>query len=77
MPRRLQPECGKGGVGDKPLDINIATREQLLSLPDFTGAEADRVIAGRPYDDPGQLVNRHILTQSEYDKVADRLTAKR
>ena len=26
-----------------------------------TAAEADRVIAGRPYDDPGQLVTRRIL----------------
>jgi len=67
----------EGWSRDKLLDINVATREQLLSLPELTGAEADRVIAGRPYDDPGQLVTRHILTQSEYGKIADRLTAKK
>jgi competence protein ComEA len=67
----------EGWSRDKPLDVNTATREQLLSLPGVTAAEADRVIAGRPYDDPGQLVTRRILPQSKYDKIADRLAAKK
>jgi hypothetical protein len=49
----------------------------LISLPGVTGAEADGVIAGRPYDDPAQLVTRRILPQSKYDKISDRLTAKK
>jgi competence protein ComEA len=67
----------EGWSRDKPLNLNTATREQLSSLPSVTGAEADAVIAGRPYDDPGQLVTRRILTKSKYDKIADRLTAKK
>lgn len=66
----------EGWSRDKPLDINTATREQLSSLPGVTDAEGDRVIAGRPYDDPAQLVTRHILTKNQYDKIADRLKAK-
>jgi DNA uptake protein ComE-like DNA-binding protein len=66
----------EGWSRDKPLDINSATREQLSSLPAVTDAEADRVIAGRPYDDPAQLVTRHILSKSKYDTIADRLKAK-
>ncbi len=66
----------EGWSRDKPLDINSATREQLSSLPGVTDAEADRVIAGRPYDDPAQLVTRKILPKSEYDTIADRLKAK-
>jgi competence protein ComEA len=67
----------EGWSRDKPLDLNTATREQLTSLPGVTGAEADEVIAGRPYDNPDQLVTRRILPQSKYDKIADRLTAKK
>lgn len=67
----------EGWSRDKPLDINSATRDQLLSLSGVTGAEADRVIAERPYDDPRQLVTRHALSQSKYDMIADRLTAKK
>jgi len=67
----------EGWSRDKPLNVNTATREQLMSLPDVTGAEADGVIAGRPYDDPNQLVTRRILPKSKYDKIADRLIAKK
>jgi competence protein ComEA len=61
----------------KALDLNSATKEQLLSLPGVTSAEADRVIAGRPYDDPGELVTRRIMPKAQYDTIADRVTAKR
>jgi len=67
----------EGWSRDKPLDLNTATREQLLSLPGVTAAEADRVIAGRPYSEPGEVVTRRIMTKIEYDKIADRVTAKK
>ena len=67
----------EGWSRDKPLDLNTATKEQLLSLPGVTAAEADRVIAKRPYIEPGELVTRHIMPKSEYDKISDRVTVKR
>jgi len=67
----------EGWNRNKPLDLNTATKDQLLSLPDMTEAQADRVIAGRPYNDPSDLVKRHILPKAEYDKIADQVTAKR
>ena len=67
----------EGWSRDKPLDLNLATKEQLLSLPGMTEAEADRVIAGRPYNDPNDLVKRHIMPKAEYDKIADQVTAKK
>lgn len=66
----------EGWSRDKPLDLNSATREQLVSLP-LTGVEADSVIAGRPYNDPEELVSRRILSRKDYDKISDRLTAKK
>ena len=66
----------EGWSRDKALNVNTATHEQLISFPGITGAQADRVVEGRPYDDPSQLVTRGILSKSEYDKIADRLTAK-
>jgi competence protein ComEA len=67
----------EGWSRDKPLDLNTATKEQLISLPGMKAAEADRVIAGRPYNEPGELVTRRIMPKTEYDKIADRITAKR
>jgi len=67
----------EGWSRDQPLDLNLATKQQLLSLPAMTEAEADRVIAGRPYNDPSDLVKRHILPKAEYDKIADQVTARK
>ena len=60
-----------------PLDLNTASRNQLISLPGMTASEADRIVAGRPYNDPGELVTRHIIPKSEYNKIADQVTAKK
>ena len=66
----------EGWSRDKPLDLNHATKAQLLALPGITRDDADRVIDRRPYSDPGQLVTRHVISKSEYDRIADRVTAK-
>lgn len=60
---------------NKPININKASREDLLSLPGITEHEADRIIAGRPFDDAHDLVNRHILSEGEYGKISDRVIA--
>jgi DNA uptake protein ComE-like DNA-binding protein len=66
----------EGWSRDKPLDLNSATKDQLMSLPGLTAAEADRVIAARPYIAPGDVLTRHILSKAEYDRISDRVTAK-
>jgi DNA uptake protein ComE-like DNA-binding protein len=67
----------EGWNRNKSLDLNTATKDQLLSLPDLTEAQADKIIASRPYDDPNDLVKRRILRKAEYDKIADQVTAKK
>jgi competence protein ComEA len=66
----------EGWNRDQPLDLNSATRDQLLSLPGVTAAEANRVIARRPYNQPDELVRRRIMPRAEYDKISDKITAK-
>jgi competence protein ComEA len=67
----------EGWSRDKPLDLNSATKDQLVSLPGVTEAEAGRIIAARPYDDPGDLVTRRVMSKTEYDKISDRVVAKK
>ena len=67
----------EGWNRNKTLDLNTATRDQLMSLPGVSAAEADRVIAARPYSEPEDLVKRRIMSKAEYDKIADRVTAKK
>ncbi|MGA7294640.1 MAG: helix-hairpin-helix domain-containing protein [Terriglobales bacterium] len=66
----------EGWDRNKPLDLNTASNEQLRSLPGMTAAEADRVLAGRPYNEPDELVTRHIISKTEFDKIADQVTAR-
>ena len=67
----------KEGMGrdNKAVNINKASREDLLSLPGVTEHEADRIMAGRPYADAHDLVTRHVIPQAEYDKIRDRIIA--
>jgi competence protein ComEA len=60
---------------DKVLDLNRASKGQLTTLPGISPERADRIIAGRPYENAQELVTRHIVSQQEYDKVKDQVTA--
>jgi DNA uptake protein ComE-like DNA-binding protein len=66
----------KEGMGsDKTININKASREDLLSLPGVTEHEADRIIAERPFDNAHDLVRRRVLSEAEYGKIRDRVIA--
>jgi DNA uptake protein ComE-like DNA-binding protein len=66
----------EGWNRDKPLNINRADKEQLSTLPGITAAEADRIIANRPYDNVQELVTQRVLTQRDLDRIKDRITTK-
>ena len=65
----------EGMSSDKAININNASREDLLNLPGLTDHEADRIIAGRPFKDTHELVARQIIPEAEYDKISDRIMA--
>jgi DNA uptake protein ComE-like DNA-binding protein len=66
----------KEGMGrDKTININKASREDLLSLPGVTEREADRIIAERPFTNAHDLVTRHMMSEAEYAKVRDHVIA--
>jgi DNA uptake protein ComE-like DNA-binding protein len=62
---------------DRPLDLNSATRSQLLSLPGITDDAAERIIAARPYSNIHQLLDRRIISREEFNKIADSITVKK
>src|ERR1039458_2247850 len=66
----------EGWTRDKPLDINAASKEQLQSLPGVTPKLADNIVSHRPYAKTSELMEKHVMSKSEYEKVADRLTVK-
>jgi len=59
------------------VDLNTASRRAIEKLPGITPSMARRIVEGRPFEDPHELVERRILTEREFRRVADRVTAGR
>ena len=57
------------------IDINSASSEDLQKLPGVNADTADKIIAGRPYSNKGQLLSKGIVSQKEYDAVRDSIVA--
>jgi hypothetical protein len=62
-------------VGVKPVDINSASRADLMKLPGIGGEDADRIIKGRPYLSKATLVSANILTYDKYIALKGRIIA--
>ena len=76
------PACGlvhrhRDAPAPRPLDLNTASRRAIEKLPGITPSMARRVVEGRPYEEPHELVERRILTEREFQRVADRVTVGR
>ena len=62
-------------VGVKPVDINSASRAELMKLPGIGGEDADRIIKGRPYGSKATLVSANILSFDKYAALKGRIIA--
>lgn len=67
---------GKAGDSGNKLDINSASTARLALLPGISITKAHDIVQGRPYRGAHSLVRRGLLTQDEYDRIADKITAR-
>jgi DNA uptake protein ComE-like DNA-binding protein len=58
------------------LDLNTASAEELAKLPGLDAAKADKIVADRPYKSRSDLVNKKIITKSEYSKIENHIMVK-
>ncbi len=59
-----------------PVNINKASSDDLQRLPGVTPDMADRIIAGRPYQEGADLYHRHIVSKAEYNQIAGKIEAR-
>jgi len=58
------------------MDINSASKEELMKLPGVGDATADKIVAGRPYKTKRELLSKKIVGPATYSKIRMRVIAK-
>ena len=58
------------------VDVNGASKNELMKLPGIGDALADKIVANRPYHSKSDLTNKKVLTQKEYSAIANHIVAK-
>jgi competence protein ComEA len=59
----------------QPVD-NSATKSELKKLPGIADAEADRIIAGRPYLSKAHLQTHNVLSPMQYQALRELVVAR-
>jgi DNA uptake protein ComE-like DNA-binding protein len=68
----------KEGIHDKSsgsVDLNNATRQQLMGLPGINRTRADAIITHRPYSNAHDVVSKRAISEDEYQSIAGRVSA--
>jgi len=58
------------------IDINSASRDDLMSLDGIGEVRADAIIRARPFKAKTDLVERRLIPEAVYEKIADKVMAR-
>ena len=58
------------------IDLNSASRDVLMSLEGNGEVRAEAIIRARPFKAKSELVERRLIPEALYDKIADKVIAR-
>lgn len=70
-------KAGKiAGVAVRLINVNLASRDDLIGLPGIGEVTADKIIAGRPYASVDELLTAKVINKGVFAKIKDLVSAE-
>ena len=77
VPALAQPRPGPAAQPAASLiDLNTASRDDLMTLDGIGEVRADAIIRARPFRAKTELVERRLIPESLYEKISDKVMAR-
>jgi len=71
-----KPAMKAAAAAHEMVDLNTASKEDLMKLPGIGEATADKIIAGRPFKMKSELLQKGMVNKAQYAKLRGWVVAK-
>ena len=75
MAPAAESKMAPAAKADAKIDINTATKAELMAFKGIGDKYSDKIIAGRPYAKKDQLVSKNILPEATYKSISEQIIA--
>jgi DNA uptake protein ComE-like DNA-binding protein len=73
---QTRPAAPSATAAASLVDLNSAGRDDLMTLDGIGEVRADAIIRARPFKAKTELVERRLIPEAVYDKIADKVIAR-